>query len=144
MLVPSLVEWVFTMRVLAVSFIGLTMAVALASQVPTAAHGAPASANLKGKLIFLRCASCHAIGAGGGARIGPNLQGVVGRKAGSLPGATYSAAMKQQNFIWTEAMLDRWLTQPSAVVPGTAMAFAGLPKAEDRAAVIAYLKNPGM
>jgi cytochrome c len=129
-----------TMRLLASSFIGLAVAVAMASQWPTAAHSAP---NPKGKLIFIRCASCHAIGPGGGARIGPNLQGVVGRKAGSLPGATYSAAMKQQNFIWTEAMLDRWLTQPSAVVPGTAMAFAGLPKAEDRAAVIAYLKNPG-
>jgi len=131
------------MRVLAVSVIGFAVALAMASQLPTAAHSEPAGTNLKGKLIFLRCASCHAIGPGGGARIGPNLQGVVGRKAGSLPGATYSAAMKQQNFIWTEAMLDRWLTQPSAVVPGTAMAFAGLPKAEDRAAVIAYLKNPG-
>ncbi len=132
------------MRVFAASFIGLAMAALMAGQLPTAAQSAAATVNLKGKIIFIRCASCHAIGPGGGARIGPNLLGVVGRKAGSLPGANYSAAMKQQNFIWTEAMLDRWLTQPAAVVPGTAMAFAGLPKPEDRAAVIAYLKNPGI
>jgi cytochrome c len=66
---------------------------------------------------------------------------VVGRKAGSLPGYAYSPAMKAQDFVWTEAKLDQWLTRPSAVVPGTAMAFEGLPKAEDRAALIAYLAS---
>jgi cytochrome c len=130
------------MRIFALSVVGFGAAVCMSSQAPSAAQGAPVNPAIKGKLIFLRCASCHAIGGNGGARIGPNLSGVVGRKAGSLPGATYSAAMKQQSFTWTEAALDRWLTQPSAVVPGTSMAFAGLPKPEDRAAVIAYLKNP--
>ncbi len=66
---------------------------------------------------------------------------MVGRKAGSLPGYAYSPAMKAQDFVWTEAKLDQWLTRPSAVVPGTAMAFEGLPKAEDRAALIAYLAS---
>jgi cytochrome c len=103
---------------------------------------APASPNLHGKLIFLRCASCHNIGPGP-EKIGPNLAGVVGRKAGSLPGYSYSPAMKQASFIWTEANLDRWLTRPSDLVPGTAMAFAGLPAERDRQAVIAYLRQPG-
>jgi cytochrome c len=97
---------------------------------------------MHGKLLFLRCASCHSIGESGGGRIGPNLQGVVGRKAGSLAGYSYSAAMKAQNFVWDDAMLDRWLTNPNAVVPGTAMAFGGIPNPDDRKAIIAYLKNP--
>jgi cytochrome c len=100
-----------------------------------------AAPNLHGKLLFLRCASCHDIGPGP-AKIGPNLAGVVGRKAGSLPGYEYSPAMKQAGFVWTEANLDRWLTRPSDLVPGTAMAFAGLPSAQDRQAVIAYLRQP--
>jgi len=93
----------------------------------------------QGQRQFLRCASCHAIEANSPARIGPNLHGVVGRKAGSLPGYAYSPAMQAQNFVWTEAKLDQWLTRPSALVPGTAMAFEGLARPEDRAALIAYL-----
>jgi cytochrome c len=50
--------------------------------------------------------------------------------------------MKATDFVWTEAVLDRWLTDPNTVVPGTSMAFGGLPKPEDRAAIIAYLANP--
>ncbi len=94
-----------------------------------------------GQRQFLRCASCHAIEAGQPTRIGPNLHGVVGRPAGSLPGYAYSPAMKAQHFVWTEAKLDAWLTRPAAVVPGTAMAFEGLPRPEDRAALIAYLST---
>jgi cytochrome c len=97
----------------------------------------------RGQRLFLRCAACHAIGSGGGARIGPNLQGVVGRKAGSLAGFAYTPALQATDFVWDEAHLDRWLTRPAALVPGTAMAFAGLAKAEDRAAIIAYLRSSG-
>jgi cytochrome c len=103
--------------------------------------GASGSPNARGKLLFLRCASCHNIGPGP-AKIGPNLAGVVGRKAGSLPGYEYSPAMKKAGFVWTEANLDRWLTRPSALVPGTAMAFAGQPAEADRQAIIAYLRQP--
>jgi cytochrome c len=106
---------------------------------PALSQAAP---NMHGKLLFLRCGSCHSIGDSGGGRIGPNLQGVVGRKAGSLPGYSYSAAMKAQNFVWDDAMLDRWLTDPNALVPGTAMAFGGIANPDDRKAIIAYLKNP--
>jgi cytochrome c len=93
----------------------------------------------RGKLLFLRCAACHSIGNGGAARIGPDLGGVVGRKAGSLPGYAYSAAMKSQNFVWDAATLDRWLTRPNDVVPGTAMAFGGMENAQDRQTLIDYL-----
>ncbi len=107
----------------------------LALLLPAAASGAP---SLRGKLLFLRCASCHNIGPGP-EKIGPNLAGVVGRKAGSLPGYAYSPAMQHANLVWNDATLDKWLTRPSDLVPGTAMAFAGLPAAADRQAIIAYL-----
>jgi cytochrome c len=107
----------------------------------------PAAADSKapnphGKLLFLRCASCHDISTTPSAKIGPNLRNVVGRPAGSLPGYAYSPALRQSHLVWNEATLDRWLTQPSALVPGTAMAFAGLPAQRDRQAVIAYLRDP--
>jgi cytochrome c len=100
---------------------------------------ATAASGVRGKLLFLRCASCHNIGPGP-EKIGPNLAGVFGRKAGSLPGYAYSPAMKQANLVWNESTLDRWLTRPSDLVPGTAMAFAGLPAEADRKAIIMYLQ----
>jgi cytochrome c len=119
---------------------GLCRLTVLAAMLLPAA-AASASPNARGKLLFLRCASCHDIGPGP-AKIGPNLAGVVGRKAGSLPGYAYSPAMQKAGFVWTEANLDRWLTRPSDLVPGTAMAFAGLASEQDRQAVIAYLRQP--
>lgn len=94
-----------------------------------------------GALAYLRCASCHAVAAGAAGRIGPNLQTVYGRKAGSLAGYNYSAAMKAKQFAWDNAKLDAWLARPSAVVPGTTMAFAGMSNPKDRAAIIAYLRS---
>lgn len=95
-----------------------------------------------GKKVFMRCVACHAVQPGAGAKMGPNLAGVVGRKSASAPGFKYSAAMQKANLTWNEATLDKWLAKPSAVVPGTSMAFAGLPNAAERANVIAYLKKP--
>ncbi len=121
-------------RVCRMAVLGLSAATSL-----TAATAAP---NLHGKLLFLRCASCHNIGPGSPEKIGPNLAGVVGRTAGTLPGYNYSPGMKKSGLVWNEATLDRWLTRPTDLVPGTAMAFAGLPSETDRQAVIAYLRNP--
>lgn len=95
----------------------------------------------QGQRLFLRCASCHAVSVVASGRIGPNLQSVFGRRAGSLPGYTYSSAMKAQRFSWDEAKLDAWLARPSAVVPGTTMAFAGMSNPNDRRAMIAYLRS---
>ncbi len=108
-----------------------------------ACSAASAAPSTRGKLLFLRCASCHDISDKASPKTGPNLMGVVGRKAGSLPGYAYSPAMKAQSFVWDKVMLDRWLTQPTAVVPGTAMAFGGVPSKADREAIIAYLASEG-
>jgi cytochrome c len=108
-----------------------------------AAYSPAVAGTLHGKLLFLRCASCHDISVAQSMKLGPNLNGVYGRKSGSLPGYQYSAAMRQAHLVWDAPTLDRWLTNPNALVPGTAMAFAGLPSADDRQAVIAYLRNPG-
>jgi cytochrome c len=117
---------------------GLFLLVILAQAFPADAAG-----NLRGKLLFLRCASCHDISDAPSAKLGPNLKGVIGRPSGSLPGYRYSQAMMGAHLVWNDATLDRWLTQPNALVPGTAMAFAGLASEQDRQAVIAYLRQPG-
>ncbi|MGV3512825.1 MAG: c-type cytochrome [Novosphingobium sp.] len=104
----------------------------LASLTGDAAHG---------KTIFAQCKACHALEAGKN-MIGPSLAAVVGRKAGMEPGYSYSAANKNSGITWTAEKLFQYLEKPSRVVPGTKMSFAGLPKAQDRADIIAYLKAP--
>ena len=84
-----------------------------------------------------RCIACHSPDAN---RVGPMHRGVFGRKAGSLPGYTYSKALKATDFVWNDETLDKWLTNPQAFVPGQKMNFK-VAKAEDRADVIAYLKT---
>jgi cytochrome c len=96
----------------------------------------------KGKKVFVKCMACHAVEAGKN-KIGPTLHGIVGRKAGTVEGFTYSDAMKNSGLTWDEATLDKYLTNPKTAIPGNKMAFAGLPKPDDRANVIAYLKEAG-
>jgi len=88
---------------------------------------------------FARCAMCHSNAKGDGNMIGPNLFGVVGRKAGTAPQFSYSAAMKSAGFVWTNDKLDAYIKAPAAVVPNNKMMFAGLPSATQRADLIAYL-----
>jgi len=71
--------------------------------------------------------------------MGPSLFGIVGRHSASVKGYPYSDAMKKADKTWDEAMLDTYLTDPKGMAPGTKMTFAGLPKPEDRANLIAYL-----
>jgi len=105
-----------------------------------AADAAPTEAQLKrGKLLFMQCQACHQLKAGAPSVLGPNLNGLIGRKAATAPGYNYSPALKKANLSWDTATLDKWLARPGALVPGNTMAFAGLPKAEDRAALIAWL-----
>ena len=104
------------------------------------ATGANAGGNAKaGEQAFARCAICHSATKGEGNRIGPNLFGIVGRKAGTVPDFYYSPAMKSAGFVWTNDKLDAYLKAPQSVVPGNRMAFAGLPSAGQRADLIAYL-----
>ena len=91
-----------------------------------------------GKVIFeKRCTGCHAIDAD---HEGPRLRGVLGRHAGSVPTFDYSKALQGANFTWDAALLEKWLTDTASVVPGNDMSFR-VPKAEERAAIIAYLKT---
>ena len=93
-----------------------------------------------GQAVFVQCKACHASVAGK-TSFGPNLFGVAGRKAGSLAGYKYSAAMSGANFKWTDANLDAFLADPKAKVPGNAMPFAGISDPTKRTALIAYLKT---
>jgi cytochrome c len=113
----------------------------LLAREPATASVPPPPNPLRGKILFLRCASCHDVTANAAAKIGPNLRGVVGRRVASLEAYKYSPALKSQDFVWDPAHLDAWLTNPNAVAPGTAMAFAGLPEAADRQAIIRYLET---
>jgi cytochrome c len=89
-----------------------------------------------GEEIYSRCLACHAPDVN---RTGPKHCDVVGRKAGALPDFKYSAAMRHANLTWDEATLDRFLAAPTRIVPRTAMTYAGVPGAKDRADLIAYL-----
>lgn len=115
----------------------VTAVLALAA-VSTAAVAADAK---HGEEVFGRCAMCHNADKGGGNGLGPNLNGVVGRKAGSLPGFYYSPVLKAANITWTDDKLRAWLANPQKLVPGNRMAFAGLRKPQEIDDVIAYLKT---
>ena len=91
----------------------------------------------RGQTLYKGCADCHSIAENG---VGPMHKGVVGRKAGSVPGYDYSADLKNSGIVWTEENLDKWLTGPQAMVPETKM-FFDVPDAQDRADIIAYLKE---
>jgi len=95
----------------------------------------------KGKKVFAKCKACHTVKAGGKNKVGPNLHGIVGKKAAMVDGFKYSKAMKEAGLTWDEATLDKYLTKPKKLVPKTKMAFAGLKKKKQRDDVIAYLKE---
>jgi cytochrome c len=94
-----------------------------------------------GKAVFAQCSMCHAMDAGLN-KIGPSLNGVIGRKSGSVAGFSYSAANANSGFVWTKEKLNQHLEKPQRVIPGTKMIYAGLPDAQKRADVIAYLEAP--
>ncbi len=96
-----------------------------------------------GETIFKKCAACHDAAKGGPNKVGPNLYGIVGRAMGAHEGFNYSAGMKEfaAGKSWDFEALSQFVTKPKAYIKGTAMGFAGLPKAEERANLIAYLRN---
>jgi cytochrome c len=94
---------------------------------------------VKGKSVFQRCAICHKVEKDGGNGLGPNLFGVVGRKAGTVPGFSYSAAMKGSGIVWSVDKIAAYVTHPAAVVPGNRMAFAGIGNPDQVSDVVAYL-----
>src|SRR4029453_12579761 len=97
---------------------------------------------LSGQLVFNNaCRTCHSIREGDN-RLGPHMRGIIGRKAGSLPDYSYSSAMRGADFVWDEGNLERFIASPDEIVPGNAMKpYGGLPSAESRAKLVAFLKT---
>lgn len=94
----------------------------------------------RGELLSFACRACHGLAPGDPSPLGPPLHGMFGRRAGSLPGYDYSQALKDSGIVWTEETLDAWLASPDEYIPGNKMVFAGYRSADDRRALIEYLK----
>ena len=121
---------------------GMMTSLILAAAIAGLGAGAAQAADVaKGQAAFVRqCAICHTIDKGGENRIGPNLFGVVGRRAGTMQGFRYTNAFRTTaTFEWTEGLLGPWISLPSVMVPGTAM--GGFPGVADRDKddIVAYL-----
>lgn len=105
---------------------------------PMLAHGADAA---KGERVFQQCKTCHTLEKGAKSGVGPNLAGVLGRKAGTLDGFAYSEAMKAADIVWDESQLAEYIKDPKKRIPGNKMVFIGLKKEDQIDDVIAYLKK---
>jgi cytochrome c len=119
-----------TSSIARVMALAAVLAPSAASAAGDAAHGAQ---------VYKTCGICHSFDKNGQ---GPRHTGVFGRIAGSVPDYAYSPALKKSGIVWNEETLDKWLTDPSVLVPGTKM-FYRLKSAQDRADVIEYLKANG-
>lgn len=110
------------------------------ADLPIAQLLAAASAE-KGAAVAKKCAACHNFQEGAGAKVGPNLYGIVGRPAASAEGFAYSAALKAHGGNWTFEDLSNFIKNPKADIPGTAMGFAGIAKDTERADLLVYLNT---
>jgi cytochrome c len=115
------------------------MAVALATLFATGVARADGDA-ARGQGKFGDCAACHQLEAGAN-NVGPSLHGIFTRKAGAIADFRYSPAMKRSGITWTPETLDKFLTDPQAMVPANRMPYAGMADAGDRADLIAYLSK---
>lgn len=111
---------------------------ALLADLPAAYQGADLD---NGQAKFAICKTCHNVTKGGGSMTGPDLYGVFGRKAGTSPGFAYSDGLKALGITWDAQSIDKWITNPHAMVPGTKMTYIGMSNAKDRTDLIAYLKT---
>lgn len=107
-----------------------------------AAGAAHAAGDAKaGAEVFKKCAMCHTVEKDGGNSTGPNLFGIVGRKAAVLPDYQYSGKLKASGIVWTPDALTKWVAKPGAMLPGTKMSFSGLSSKGQQANVVAYLQT---
>ncbi|MCL4764919.1 MAG: cytochrome c family protein [Hyphomicrobiaceae bacterium] len=98
----------------------------------------------KGEAVFRKCKACHDVGPNAKNKVGPQLNQIIGRKAASVEGYSYSAAFKelgQNGLVWSEEKLDKYLEKPNALVQKTKMVFPGLSDEEDREDLLSYLKQ---
>ena len=120
----------------------LTPAAAFAQAKPAApAPAAAAKPAIDGAKVFAQCRACHTIEKGGKNLVGPNLHGVIGRKAGTMAGFNYSPAMKAYGKVWDAKTLDAYIAAPQQVVKGTRMAFVGVKNPDQRKALIDYISK---
>ena len=125
------------------AFLGAVVGSAALFAMAAAANGAAGqNAPAPGAQLFAaKCAACHSVDRAKGSAMAPNLAGVVGRKAGTLPRFTYSPAMVRSNIVWDPVTLDAFLASPQRTVRGNRMAFAGVPNAKERSDLIAFLQS---
>lgn len=116
-------------------FAGLILGVALLAG-PALADGNAA----EGQKVFAKCRACHSPDPGKNG-VGPSLAGVVGRKAGTVPGYTYSKGMVEKGIVWDEKSIAAYLADPRAFIPGNKMVFPGLKKESEIENIIAFLKT---
>jgi cytochrome c len=127
-----------------VVFLSLVAVLGFIAKRPAAGQSSDKEAELaRGKKVFNQCKACHTLEKNGPSDAGPNLYGVVGRRAATLENYTYSDAMKASKVTWDAESLDSYLKSPAEFVPGTDMAYAGMKNPDDRKAVIEFLKAQG-
>jgi len=95
----------------------------------------------RGKTLYFQCRACHSLAEGAAHKVGPNLHGMFGRKAGLAEGFAYSEVMKNADIVWDVDSMNEWLARPSQLLPGNLMVFVGIKKPEDRASLIKYLQQ---
>ena len=115
----------------------LLLALAMAIAAPASRAADPLAA---GRAAFKRCANCHQVGAGARSNFGPQLNGILGRRAGSAPDFAYSPAFRRAGFTWNEKNLAAFLRDPDEVVPGNKMRFWGLRSERQIADLLAFLR----
>lgn len=109
------------------------------------ALAAPAQAQVDaGRRLFARCSNCHEVGPGARNGFGPQLNGIVGRKAGSAPAYAYSAALKKAGFVWNEQNLIAFIRDSEKVVPGNKMRFLSFMSEKQAGEIVAYLRTQGV
>jgi cytochrome c len=115
---------------------GFAALLALAALEPASAQDAE-----NGAEVFKKCRACHQIGEDAKNAVGPVLNGLFGRKSGTIEGFTYSDANKSSGVVWDEATFAKYIADPRAFMPGNKMAFAGLKDPEDVKDLVAFLKQ---
>lgn len=133
------------LSVTALITLSLPLAMAQPAAAPVAAPVANAAvvdspAYKRGRLLYIQCRACHDLKPTPVEKVGPNLAGLFGRKAGSAADFAYSPALSSAKITWDRKTLDTWIEKPGTMVPGNIMAFAGIANPADRAALIAYME----
>jgi cytochrome c len=106
-------------------------------------QASPAQDLAAGEQSFKKCLACHSVGEGATNKVGPMLNGLEGRKAGTMPGYSYSDANKNSGLVWSEEIFKEYIKNPMAKMPGTKMAFAGIKNEKEISNLWAYLKQFG-